>query len=160
MPPAPWRSGKFGILSSTQSSVLSTTRFPEAVMPDEYSAYGRMLNSCAIFAELDAAPSSTFVDDLIGLVKASIEMRMATLSKLPERSPGWSAEATAIAGQVPCHLPIRSYVLLSRRRSATKWPCSRPFDVTRPQPGVIFGLPVIHPDQENLEFLAISVRDR
>ena len=39
---------------STQAAVLSTTRFPEAVVPDEYSAYGRMLNSSANFAEFFA----------------------------------------------------------------------------------------------------------
>jgi len=39
---------------SIQASVLSTNRFPEAVVPHEHSAYGRMLNSSANFAELFA----------------------------------------------------------------------------------------------------------
>ena len=39
---------------STQAPVLSTTRFPEAVVPDEHSAYGRILNSSADFAEFFA----------------------------------------------------------------------------------------------------------
>jgi len=39
---------------STQAPVLSTTRFPEAVVPDEHSAYSRMLNSSADFAEFFA----------------------------------------------------------------------------------------------------------
>ena len=39
---------------SIQAPVLSTTRFPEAVVPDEHSAYGRILNSCADFAEFFA----------------------------------------------------------------------------------------------------------
>jgi len=46
-----------------------------------------------------AALSTTFEDDLLGLEKIPIEARMATLPKLPERSPEWSAEAMAMAAQ-------------------------------------------------------------
>ena len=45
------------------------------------------------------ATSSTFENDLPGREKISIEARMATLPKLPERSPVWSAEAMAMAAQ-------------------------------------------------------------
>lgn len=46
-----------------------------------------------------AAPSTTFDNDLLGREKIAIEARMATLPKLPERSPEWSAEALAMAAQ-------------------------------------------------------------
>src|SRR6202167_5778406 len=46
-----------------------------------------------------ATASTTFEDDLLGLGKIAIEARMATLPKLPERSPEWSAEAMAMAAQ-------------------------------------------------------------
>ena len=42
---------------------------------------------------------TTFENDLLGLEKIAIEVRMATLPKLPERSPEWSAEAMAMAAQ-------------------------------------------------------------
>jgi hypothetical protein len=45
------------------------------------------------------ATSDTFENDLPGREKISIEARMATLPKLPERSPVWSAEAMAMAAQ-------------------------------------------------------------
>src|ERR1700691_4009955 len=46
-----------------------------------------------------ATASTTFEYDLLGLGKIAIEARMATLPKLPERSPEWSAEAMAMAAQ-------------------------------------------------------------
>jgi hypothetical protein len=46
--------------------------------------------------EQKSAPSTTFENDLLGLEKTFIEARMATLPKLPERSPEWSAEAMAV----------------------------------------------------------------
>ena len=46
-----------------------------------------------------AAPSTTFENDLLGLERIAIEVRMATLPKLPERSPEWSPEAMAMAAQ-------------------------------------------------------------
>ena len=51
---APYRANSppvCGTQKSVLTTVLSTTRFPEAVVPDEYSAYCRMLNSGANFAE-------------------------------------------------------------------------------------------------------------
>jgi hypothetical protein len=45
------------------------------------------------------ATSNTFENDLLGREKICIEARMATLPKLPERSPAWSAEAMAMAAQ-------------------------------------------------------------
>ncbi len=46
-----------------------------------------------------AANSTTFENDFLGRQKINIEARMATLPKLPERSPEWSAEAMATAAQ-------------------------------------------------------------
>jgi len=46
-----------------------------------------------------ASPSSTFEYELLRGAKIPIEVRMATLPKLPERSPEWSAEAMAMAAQ-------------------------------------------------------------
>ena len=52
----------------------------------------------ALRSESDV-PSTTFEYGLLGLGKIPIEARMATLPKLPERSPEWSAEAMAMAAQ-------------------------------------------------------------
>jgi len=75
-----------------------------------------------------AATSTTFENDLLGLEKIAIEAPMATLPKLPERSPEWSAEAMAIAAQAKVlsgHKLEQLAVRLQRHSGRPKEACWR-----------------------------------
>jgi hypothetical protein len=74
------------------------------------------------------ATSTTFENDLLGLEKIAIEAPMATLPKLPERSPEWSAEAMAIAAQAKVlsgHKLEQLAVRLQRHSGRPKEACWR-----------------------------------
>ncbi|HEY5212151.1 MAG TPA: hypothetical protein VIJ38_03925, partial [Acidobacteriaceae bacterium] len=75
-----------------------------------------------------AATSTTFENDLLGLEKIAIEAPMATLPKLPERSPEWSAEAMAMAAQAKVlsgHKLEQLAVRLQRHSGRPKEACWR-----------------------------------
>jgi hypothetical protein len=75
-----------------------------------------------------AATSTTFENDLLGLEKIAIEAPMATLPKLPERFPEWSAEAMAMAAQAKVlsgHKLEQLAVRLQRQSGRPKEACWR-----------------------------------